>query len=504
MAPADGRRRAPIMPSPASELRIGSFATIKSVEPAPGRVAHVRTTTAGVLRHTTPAGRHFVHASPPGGPRKVNAEGEGTGTAAARDAADESAPDEKAPALAVEATRATPVPVSQPRRLAVDPAHPPPPPMPIRADRFELRDGRPVECRADWDARVATVNLADIAESSTGGGMHMLSRPYGTFAAGRPNDGHALWQRLPLGFPTKGAGPDVPSLAALASTPPGHTGGTYRGVRSSTLGAVLGGGSGKDGGVKSPVIATVNGYAPALRVPHERERPALFFDPPGRNVTRDNVRRREYTQTRAPDDRPHGFKTRLNWKGVDNVSKQTKSRLPIEPTTTGHDVRPHGRGAPLQGTTEWQRVFLARRGPTPTGRLPTFIEEIQAAATAAAGAVGWSFRPPEYKDKAYGEYGDQWYERFGHQWPPCVRPEEEVPEPPRTSSRKPWVPPGPDEWPNVSTGELERSLGAEAGVIGKFEPRGVGRLPVERRLPKVKADVRVRREDGGDLRSVFV
>jgi hypothetical protein len=46
----------------------------------------------------------------------------------------------------------------------------------------------------------------------------MLSRPYGTFASGRPNDGHALWHRLPPTFPTRGAGPNMPSLAAASTS----------------------------------------------------------------------------------------------------------------------------------------------------------------------------------------------------------------------------------------------------------------------------------------------
>ena len=59
-------------------------------------------------------------------------------------------------------------------------------------------------------------------------------------------------------------------------------------------------------------------------------------------------------------------------------------------------------------------------------------------------------------------------------------------------------------WPPVSTGELERSLGAEAGKIARFEPRGIGALPTERRLPRVKANVRVRRRDEGGTRSLFL
>jgi len=42
--------------------------------------------------------------------------------------------------------------------------------------------------------------------------------------------------------------------------------------------------------------------------------------------------------------------------------------------------------------------------------------EVQAAATAAATAAGFGYRPREYADSAYGAYGDQWYEQFGHQW----------------------------------------------------------------------------------------
>lgn len=160
----------------------------------------------------------------------------------------------------------------------------------------------------------------------------------------------------------------------------------------------------------------------------------------------------------------------------------------------------------MRGTSEWQKVFLSRRAPTTTMRasLPTFVSEIQAAATAAATAVGFNYRPAEYADGAFGAFGDQWYQRFGHQWPPGRTPEEEEPEAPRSSAREPWVPPGPEVWPRVSTGELERSLGAEAGVIARFEPRGVGALPVESRLPRVKANVGVRRRDDGDARPLFL
>jgi hypothetical protein len=44
----------------------------------------------------------------------------------------------------------------------------------------------------------------------------------------------------------------------------------------------------------------------------------------------------------------------------------------------------------------------------------------------------------------------------------------------------------------------------EAGVIRHFEPRGVGSLPVERRLPRVKARVGVRQADDGGNRSLFL
>ena len=130
--------------------------------------------------------------------------------------------------------------------------------------------------------------------------------------------------------------------------------------------------------------------------------------------------------------------------------------------------------------------------------------EVQAAATAAATAAGFGFRPREYADSAYGAYGDQWYEQFGHQWPPGPGPEAEVAEPKRTSSKAPWVAPGPEVWPPVQCGEFARSLGAEAGRISLFNRRGVGALPVERRLPTMRSEVMLRRSDSGSVQSLYV
>jgi len=61
----------------------------------------------------------------------------------------------------------------------------------------------------------------------------------------------------------------------------------------------------------------------------------------------------------------------------------------------------------LQGTAQWQRIFLSRKQATPA-RLPSFIAEIEAASTAAHTANGWNYRPPEYAAPAYGAYGDSW------------------------------------------------------------------------------------------------
>ena len=58
------------------------------------------------------------------------------------------------------------------------------------------RDG-PTANKTNWDNIVVTVNLEDIAESSTGGGSLALSRPYGTFGAALRGDGNALWQGEP-------------------------------------------------------------------------------------------------------------------------------------------------------------------------------------------------------------------------------------------------------------------------------------------------------------------
>jgi hypothetical protein len=48
------------------------------------------------------------------------------------------------------------------------------------------------------------------------------------------------------------------------------------------------------------------------------------------------------------------------------------------------------------------------------------------------------------------------------------------------------------------------SLGAEAGRITLFNRRGVGALPVERRLPTMRSEVMPRRSDSGSVQSLYV
>ena len=50
---------------------------------------------------------------------------------------------------------------------------------------------------------------------------------------------------------------------------------------------------------------------------------------------------------------------------------------------TGHDIRPHRRDAPLQGTVQWQRKFLSRGKPTPKA-MPSFISEVGPARNCSA------------------------------------------------------------------------------------------------------------------------